>query len=198
MLKKYILPIFENALNKYISLDPEGLAKVKELAGSVLLIEEPHFNLRFYMVFTHSGIRLQTKYQGFVDTTLRGTPFALIQLTKFFENSHKTIFSGSITISGDVELGQKVQAIFDNLDIDLEEQLSHYTGDVIAHQVGNITRGLRSYTKNTAEILCQNFSEYLQEEQRFTPSRIELEDFLQEVEKLRDDVERVVVRASRL
>jgi ubiquinone biosynthesis protein UbiJ len=46
--------------------------------------------------------------------------------------------------------------------------------------------------------LGQDFTEYLQEEGRLLPSRYELESFLTEVDRLRDDGERLAARVNRL
>ena len=46
-------------------------------------------------------------------------------------------------------------------------------------------------------MLGLNTTEYLQEESRQLPARVEVEGFFAEIERLRDDAERVAVRIDR-
>ena len=43
-------------------------------------------------------------------------------------------------MTGDVELGQQVKTLFDEIDIDWEGHLARFTGDVVAFQVGSLFR----------------------------------------------------------
>lgn len=188
----------ESVLNYYLQLDPETTMRLAKLAGKVVAIKDSRLNFECYLIFTPEKIKLQRHYQGIADTTLQGTPFALSKLFNLFSSRQQAIFSGEITISGDMELGQAVQTIFDNIDVDWEEQLSKLTGDVIAHQVGNRIRGLQNFLSTSKTSFQQNLSEYLQEEIGYLPPRLELEDFLQDVSLIRDDIERMEARVQRI
>jgi ubiquinone biosynthesis protein UbiJ len=88
--------------------------------------------------------------------------------------------------------------ILDGLDIDWEEHLSHLTGDIVAHKMGNLVRGIFSWGKQTTKILSQDAAEYLQEESRELPNRREVDAFLKNIDILRSDVDRLEMRVSRL
>jgi ubiquinone biosynthesis protein UbiJ len=45
-----------------------------------------------------------------------------------------------IVINGDVKTAQLIVDLLNNADIDLEEELSKYTGDIVAHKVGTISK----------------------------------------------------------
>jgi len=81
---------------------------------------------------------------------------------------------------------------------DLEEELSRFTGDVPARAVGNAVRGLKAFGDRVWSTLAENSSEYLQEESRQVPPKLEVEAFYQDVAKLRDDVERARQRVAAL
>jgi ubiquinone biosynthesis protein UbiJ len=80
----------------------------------------------------------------------------------------------------------------------LEEELSRVIGDVAAHQVGNAARAFLEFGRRAAGTLAQNVAEYLQEEGRDVPARTEAEEFNVEVDRLRDDVERLEARLALL
>ena len=78
-------------------------------------------------------------------------------------------------ISGDTELAHQLSKILGTMDIDWEEQLSHFTGDLIAHRVGNLFRTARDWGANSSATLGLDIQEYLQEELRLLPGRLEIE-----------------------
>ncbi|MGB5200150.1 MAG: sterol-binding protein, partial [Sedimenticolaceae bacterium] len=85
-----------------------------------------------------------------------------------------------------------------DLDIDWEEQLSRFTGDIAAHEIG---RGVRAASREGARMRRsseQILSEYLTEEARLLPHRFEVEDFIADVDTLRDDAERLAARIALL
>ena len=75
--------------------------------------------------------------------------------------------------------------------------LSRYVGDAAAHQIGNAVRDLMSWGRDAAERLSKDLAEYLQYESRDLPPRHEVQDFLNNVDKLRDDAERLAARLQR-
>ena len=81
---------------------------------------------------------------------------------------------------------------------DLEEELSRVIGDVAAHQVGTAARSMLGFAQRAASTFAQNVSEFLQEEGRDVPSRTEADEFIADVDKLRDDVERLEARIAEI
>ena len=89
-------------------------------------------------------------------------------------------------------------AILDGIDIDWEEHLSRVTGDVLAHQVGNVARGMLEWGRNTLDTVSRDVAEYLHEESRDLPTRGEVDEFLARIDTLRLDVDRLEARVQRL
>jgi ubiquinone biosynthesis protein UbiJ len=108
------------------------------------------------------------------------------------------LFNGGVEIDGDVELGTKLQRIFERLDIDWEEHLSRLTGDIVAHQLGNTVRGFFAWGRRAADHLGHDVADYLQEENETLPVAWEVEEFIQGVDTLRSDVDRLEARVKRL
>jgi len=97
-----------------------------------------------------------------------------------------------------VETGQAFKAILDEMDIDWEEQLSRLTGDTIAHQLGNTARRAAGVLRHGRRTLERDLGEYLQEELRVLPTRIETENFSADVSRLGMDTDRLAARIRRL
>ena len=191
------IPGLEAVINRYLRLDPDIGARLATLSGSSIGIDLRGLDLTLYIFPDEHGIQLKEQIEGEPDTVLRGTPLGMARLG-LGGKTEKTLFSGDVVIEGDVETGQAFKGILDELDIDWEEQLSRLTGDVIAHQLGNTARLGRRAVRHGLAALEKDLGEYLQEELRVLPSRIETENFSADVTRISMDVDRLKARLKRL
>ena len=99
--------------------------------------------------------------------------------------------SGTININGDVAVAQKFQKLFAMIKPDIEEELSHFVGDIMANNIVKVSKKTGDWLLNTTDILQENIKEYLQEEIKLMPSKYEFNIFSKEVSKIRDDIERL-------
>ena len=90
------------------------------------------------------------------------------------------------------------QAVLNAMDIDWEENLSTLTGDVIAHQLGNMAKRTGQAIRYSRDTLEKDIGEYLQEELRMLPTRIETENFSAAVTRISIDADRLNARIKRL
>lgn len=197
MIDVAALAMLEQAVNAAIVLDPKTVSRLARLEGKVIAIELSGTGITLTLQPTIEGkLRLMGDYDGEVDTTLRGAPFALLRMSS--GRTGEGLFRGGVDIDGDVELGTQIQRIFEQLDIDWEEHLSRLTGDIIAHQIGNTVRGLFAWGERTAEHLGRDTADYLQEERDVLPVDWEVEEFIKGVDTLRSGVDRIEARIKRL
>ena len=103
-----------------------------------------------------------------------------------------------VSIQGDARVAQQMQKMLTEIDIDWEEVLSKYTGDVMAHQIHKQAIGAGEWLRNSAQSLLQTTSEYIREEQRLSPTQVEFERFQKQTTTLKQDVERSEARLRRL
>ena len=101
-------------------------------------------------------------------------------------------------IEGNAEVAQKFRELLAESKPEFEEELAHVLGDVAARQVANIARGFLDWGRKASGSLTTNVVEFLQEEGRDVPTRTEVEEFLESVDRLRDDAERLEARLVRL
>jgi ubiquinone biosynthesis protein UbiJ len=191
------LAALESAFNQYLALDPSGSARLAELQGRVIALELRGFDLGLFVLPGAGGVRLVGSYEGEPDAALIGTPLAFLRLGAR-GGAAETLFSGDVEIRGDTELGQHFKTILDGIDIDWEEHLSRLTGDVIAHQLGRGARALRAWTTRSLDSLALDAAEYLEEEGRWLARGAEVQRFVDEVDRLRSDVDRAEARIRRL
>ena len=192
-----VLSALESAINRYLQLDPEAAARLAKLSGKHIGMVLKGIDLEMFVTTDGNRIHLHESIDGEADTVLRGTPLGMLQLG-LGSNTQKTLFGGDVQIEGDVETGQTFKEILDAVDIDWEEQLSRLTGDFVAHRIGNAARTARRVLKHGRATLEQDISEYLQEELRVLPTRIENENFIADTRDIAMAIERLEARVSRL
>jgi ubiquinone biosynthesis protein UbiJ len=191
------LAALEAAINGLLSLDPEGAAGLTSLESRVIAFEFMGFGNRLYFIPGQGRLQVFGAYDAEPDCLLRGTPVALATLG-MAHAKEDALFSGQVEIEGDTALAHRFGNLLANLDIDWEEQLARLTGDPFAHALGSRVRSVSRWGQGSLATLGEDLTDYLQEEGRLLPSRYELESFLTEVDRLRDDGERLAARVNRL
>lgn len=101
-------------------------------------------------------------------------------------------------VAGDTGFAEAISFVAANLRWDFEEDLSRVTGDIAAHRIGEAVRGLRQWRTQLQQSVQANIAEYLTEERRVLPTRLQTDDFLRAVDELRDAAERLEKRLERL
>ncbi len=178
MIKKYSLKALQKAINHALALDESMPTKIAALQGKVLEIIIAPLGVNFFIHFDHQQLELLADYDGRADTIIHSSPLGLIRLSFLPVSKARSLFNDKIRLSGDVELGQQVKKLFDELDIDWEGHLAHFTGDVVAHQLGSLVRQGLAFKKQLGQSLRHNVTDYLQEELAAVPPREEIDDFL--------------------
>ena len=186
----------EKLIAQCLKLDPETAAVARQLSGKVVAIELRGPGLEFFLSFSDDAVAVLTEYDGQPNARVSGTPLAMLRMG-LSGHDRNSLFSGDVEISGDIDVGKRVRALVDGLDIDWEEQLSRVVGDVLAHQAGNVVRGLRDWAEQSLDTLQRDTGEYLREESLLLARREEVEAYLSEVDRLRNDVERLELRLRR-
>lgn len=190
------LSLLEIAFNRALELDPDARQRLVALSGKVIVVELLGLDLRLYFLPALDGVQIAGSCKREPDTVIRGAPGTLLHVA--ITQDRKPLFEGEVEITGDIELGQRFNRILQNIDIDWEEPLSRLVGDVAAHQIGNVARGVLQWLNYAASSFARDTAEYLQEESRDLPAKNEVDAFYNQVERTRADVDRLAKRIERL
>jgi ubiquinone biosynthesis protein UbiJ len=95
-------------------------------------------------------------------------------------------------------VAQRFRELLAEAQPEFEEELARVFGDVAARRLANFARGLLDWGRKASDSLTGSMVEYLQEEGRDLPTPTEVEEFLADVDRLRDDAERLEARLARL
>lgn len=103
----------------------------------------------------------------------------------------------AVEVTGNAKLAEAVMGLVRHLRWDFEEDLSHVTGDVVAHRVAEGMRGLAAWLPEAAGRLSGSFAAYATDEAKLLVGRHDLEAFAGEVTQLRDAIARLEARMRR-
>ncbi len=183
-------------LNRNIRETTRARELCDKLDGVVVAVRVRNTALATWFVIEDGELTLATDYDGEPDVLISGSLLTLARMSG--ESGLEALRDGSLELTGDAHKAERFQRLLAVARPDLEEELAGLVGDVAAHRLGEITRGIRGWGRAARETMETNLREYLQEESRDVPSRYEAERFATEVNTLRDDVERLAARIDRL
>jgi ubiquinone biosynthesis protein UbiJ len=103
-----------------------------------------------------------------------------------------------VRVTGDTALASALTGVLSAMHWDVEEDLSRVIGDVAAHRMVQAGSAFLAWQSRTATNLAQSLAEYWTEERPVIASRESVREFVQAVDVLRDDTERLEKRIERL
>jgi ubiquinone biosynthesis protein UbiJ len=188
----------ETLINHLVGLDPQARQRLSVWHGRVIAIALRGTGLTLYFIPDHAGrLQLLGRYEGEPDCVIEGSPLDLMRASDKTQGTAQ-LFAGHVRIHGDTELAHRFSEVLGGLDIDWEEQLSRYVGDIAAHELAGLARRVREHGGQTLTRLQSDLAEYLTEEARLLPAPDELERWIRGVEEARDSVERLAARIALL
>lgn len=101
-------------------------------------------------------------------------------------------------ITGDTEFASVLASVLQGVSWEYEEDLSRVIGDVPAHEISKFGRNALSQIRRKGLSIAGMFSEYWQEEQPLIAKKRHVEQFVRNVDTLREDAERLQKRIARL
>ena len=196
-LLNIVLGAAELALNTVLRMDPYTQREWAKLKDRLIAIEATGVSQPIWIAVEADRLRVVSRPQREPDIRIAGSPIALARLTgpRRFRDSalqSEVTFTGS---PSEVALARELIAGFE---IDWEEHLSRVTGDVAAHQIGNVFRSAARWLEQTAQALVSDAGEYVRYEARQVPDAYELQRFQREVEELATRVDGLDSRVRRL
>jgi len=194
-LETLLRPI-TTVLNRNIGETTPARELCARLDGKTVAIRVRDTALAMYFTIRDELIELTGDSDDEPDVVITGSLLTLARIAG--RGGENALRAGSLDLTGDVATADAFQELLGYAKPDIEEELSGIVGDVAAHRIGEVARGVGNWARHARETMGSNIREYLQEESRGAPSRYEVDRFTRDVHALRDDVERVEARINRL
>ena len=187
----------EAALNRALALSPATRDALAQFEDCVFALHCTAPQLDVYLYPDARGIRLAGNHQGPITTSITGEAGDFSELAASTDPT-ATLINGGLALEGDsaplIELQQTLAA----LDMDWEAPLVSTLGDVAGHQLAQLLRQAFSWGKQATSSLTRQLEEFIHEEARLSPPRLEVEDFYRDVQALALRLDRAESRTDRL
>jgi ubiquinone biosynthesis protein UbiJ len=187
----------ERVVNRALELAPDSAARLNALAEEVFALHCTAPPVDVYLQPGDGKVRLMGVYDGPVTTSVRGVASDFTELASS-KDPAAALINGRLELEGDSAPLIELQKIIAGLEIDWEAPLVDTLGDVAGHQLAQILRGAHNWGRQASSGLARQLEEFIHEEARLSPPRLELEDFYRDVQQLGQQVERLQSRARRL
>lgn len=192
---RVLLGLIEAAANRMMQYDADIRPRLDALNGRTVKVALLGVGIEFYVVIQDARMIFLEQCSQPEDVSIQGTPSAFTQLAV---NGSSHNLPDGMRLSGDMKTAQQFQALIQALDIDWEEILAQSIGDVAARQVGLFADSAKRWFARTRETVQLSLTDYVQEEAQLSPSRIEVDNFSNDLSKLQMDVDRLEARLHRL
>ena len=185
----------ERALETAFKNSSAARADLAKLEGKVVRLELIGLPLTLHFLAQDGKMTVASDYHGEAQVSVR-VPAASLVATAL-KRDPEAVQKG-MQMNGEAETAQVFSRLLRNADLDWEELLAQRIGDVAARQVGNAVRGFMKWSQDSGTRLGQDLADYLHYESRDLPPRHEVQGFVSDVDRLRDDAERLSARLKRV
>jgi ubiquinone biosynthesis protein UbiJ len=128
-----------------------------------------------------------------VDATVTLTPSTALRLL-----ANDASANSMIKIEGNTALATELAKVLQHFTWDVEEDLSHLIGDAPANEVAKFGKKTLAHSRSKITNLAEMMTEYWQEEQPIIAKKRHVEQFIKEVDQLREDTDRLEKRLEKL
>ena len=194
ILDKTIQP-FINMVNRQIAEKTPAFYPNKAFSGKIISMKIRDTDHHIDFIMTENKLQAINDSDDH-DVQITGSLLTFASLIK--NSPEEAVRDGLLNFQGDIGTGQKFQELMQYAKPDFEEELSRVFGDMAAQSIGKVNSKVSHWIKDSKNILEQNVSEYLQEEQKILPSKYEFNKFQIAVNKLRDDVDRIEIKFKKI
>ena len=177
-------------INSALAHDEVSLRALGDLSGTKVQIisHSPQFTI--YLKIDADQITLSNEGDIEQTITLSGSLVALVS-GLFDADEISTLYGTGITANGDTGVLKKLNKLMTGLNIDWEAAIGKLIGPMPAHLVTNAVSKIRPAISKNRRRICEIAIEVAQEEFRLTPTKVEFDNFSEEIQLLSSRVDRL-------
>jgi ubiquinone biosynthesis protein UbiJ len=187
--------LLEAVLNRALSLDEPTRAQLGTLEGRRVGIELTGTPLALAIEMHEGRLRVGPHWQTAGNLNLRAAPGSLLAFA-LRRGDESLVPPGKVDISGDAELARRLEKLLRGFRPDIEEAFAKTFGDVIGVPLARALHAAFDWSRESAEALARDTADFLRDESRDLIAPAEMDQFLDDVDGLRDRVERLAARVA--
>jgi len=187
----------EQTINVALLHDAPAQRQLARLKGQQILIEVDDFSLLLLIQILEEGVSLSLPDDLAVcelmpqDTHVKGSSSAFRKLL-----DGDGFFDGELRIQGNAQTLMTLHKVMEGFELDWEGILADKIGDIASSFIAPLLRKKWHWTKNTVTTAKLNLVEYLQEEALLLPTKSEFNCFIEDLESLSTQLDRLETRTA--
>ena len=184
-----------SSFNRYLDCDPERAQDLQSINAKTLSITIKEANITICMQVRDLRF-IESEHIADCDAGIIVSVNVLPEKMAGRDQS-QLLKDGSIEIQGDSHVASVFNKVLSEIEIDWQDVISKYTGDVLAHQIASGAKTLASIMHRLGENMRLDVRDYLQDDLQVAITKSEVEHFIQEVDDTRARVDRLEARLNK-
>jgi len=191
-----IFKLLNTFIIKILDLDPNKESLIKNLNNQDFFIKITDLNLCFGFVPTaDTNLKISNKTSQDTKNILQGKSEFILELL-LEKNIQELITNDNLHYEGSLNALKNYNVFFESIRPDLILKISEKTNSDFAAGIENIITGIKNFIKKSIKNNKQDVYEFIIEEQQITPSQAEVNDFFENIQTLKQDLDRVSAKAN--
>ena len=192
-----LIELFEIACNHALEHDPITMQNLQKLQGKSMALTVKTINQSITVCPSPEGIELSRDIPENVDVVLTASPSAMLKISRDgMEDAD--LQPGELEISGDPIIGQRFAKIISEFDINWQDLLAEQIGDSPARVITLAAEQTLDIAQQSRVQIHNRLIHFIKEELGVTADHKEVDSFLDDVDTLRADTDRLKKRLKRL
>ncbi|MDA3915235.1 SCP2 sterol-binding domain-containing protein [Oleiagrimonas sp.] len=190
----------EAALNHAVRLDPETSDRLQALEGRRVDLHlrgpELHVSVRVENSCLRVGPPVEDAQAPGVALRVSASPGSLLAMA--LRRDSAAASPGQVEIAGDADLARRLEKLARGYGPDFEEAFAQRFGDVLGVPLARSLRAGLAGIRRGGNQTLEDVADWLREESRVAVAPEEMDEFLDDVDALRERAERLEARLNRL
>ena len=192
-----LIELLELASNNALQHDQQSRERLLKLQGKTITLVVKPMGQRITVNPQPHGLEFSTQAAPDSDVTLTASLRALVKIGRDGMD-HAELEAGELEINGDPIVGQRFARVLAELDIDWEGLLAEHVGESPAVILSTGFGKARELAHESQLMFKQHINKVLKDDLQVMVDKSEVEPFLDKVDTLRADTDRLQVRIKRL
>ncbi|WP_287112009.1 SCP2 sterol-binding domain-containing protein [Methylobacillus sp.] len=184
-------PLLTRLLHHLLAQNSWAMQQLQPFGGKHARLLLPPFSVTL-AVLEDGGLAIAGETAD-TDATITVPPSVALRMLAGDESA-----GTAASVSGDTEFAAALASVLQDMSWEYEEDLSRIIGDAPAHEAAKLGRAAVSHARRQAANVAGMLAEYWQEEQPLIAKKRHIEQFMRDVDTLREDAERLQKRIDKL
>ena len=192
----FAVGVIETGFNKLLKESVETPRLMTKLKGKILAVTLVELEKQLFFVFSHQ-VDILTNFEGEPDCRLTLNLSILPEL-RDKNNITQLIQQGRLVLDGDLQTAQDFSLLLSMIKPDMEELLSRYTGDIIAHKLVRGAKQSKRFIENQHQMRVAKLARVVTDEWQLAPSKLEALPHFDKIEDITSAVADLDARLNRI